>query len=153
MLSNSPAKNIVDPYIIFPLRFLRFSHEELLLTNESGEYSFIKTSDFDNLINYKLTANSSTFLNLKGKHFITDTDIEPIIDMLAVKYRSKKAFLKNFTALHMVVITARCNSRCIYCHASSESVDKNRWDMSLSTAKNVVDIIFQTPSPSIKIEG
>lgn len=145
-------KRHLNSYTILPFRFLRFPASEMLIVNEVGEYLFIKAQDFNELINYELNPYSEIFLNLKGKHFLTDTDIEPVIDMLAVKYRSKKAFLKNFTALHMIVVTARCNCNCVYCHASSEDMDKTRWDMSPPTAKKVVDMIFQTPSPVIKIE-
>jgi len=113
-------------YTILPFRFARFPNEELLLVNEVGEFLFVKSGDFNKLINYELTSYDEIFLNLKGKHFIADANIENVVDMLAIKYRTKKAFLLNFTALHMIVVTARCNSRCKYCHASSEDVDKSR---------------------------
>ena len=139
-------------YTILPFRFARFPNEELLLVNEVGEFLFVKSGDFNKLINYELTPYDEIFLNLKGKHFIADANIENVVDMLAIKYRTKKAFLLNFTALHMIVVTARCNSRCKYCHASSEDVDKSRWDMTPSVAQKVVDMVFQSPSPIIKIE-
>lgn len=83
---------------------------------------------------------------------MTNTVLAPVIELLATKYRTKKGFLRYFTTLHMMVMTHRCNHRCKYCHASSEDADKRKWDMSLGTVKNCVDIIFQTPSPSAKIE-
>ena len=54
--------------------------------------------------------------------------------------------------MHIVVVTLRCNQRCHYCHASSQSVDDTRWDMSVKTARQVVDKIMSTPSPTVKIE-
>jgi len=83
---------------------------------------------------------------------VTDTEIGPVIDMLATKYRTKKAFLNNFTALHMVVPTLRCNSNCRYCQVSRKDVSADHVDMSKATAKKVVDLIFKSPSPAIKIE-
>lgn len=142
----------MSPYTVLPFNFVRFPGRELLLVNQAGEWLFVKSDDFNRFIQDELLPSDEVFLNLKAKHFITDTDIEPVIDMLAIKYRSKKGFLRNFTVLHMVVVTARCNFTCKYCHASSEGLDKTLWDMSPSTARKVVDMIFQTPSPMIKIE-
>jgi sulfatase maturation enzyme AslB (radical SAM superfamily) len=52
----------------------------------------------------------------------------------------------------MVVVTLRCNQICSYCHASSKDVNAKNYDMDLNTARKVVDMIFESPSPSIKIE-
>jgi His-Xaa-Ser system radical SAM maturase HxsB len=144
--------NNKEPYVILPMRFMRMPHEDVLLVNEVGEYLFVKAQDFENLIGYSLDISSETFLNLKGKHMITDTNLEPVIDMLATKYRTKKGFLLKFTTLHMIVVTLRCNHKCLYCHASSEDAAANKWDMTTDTARKVVEIIFQTPSPEVKIE-
>lgn len=141
-----------DPYVILPIHFMRMPHEELLLANEVGEHLFINKQDFKKLIGYELDINSSIFLDLKAKHMVTDTDLEPVIEMLSIKYRTKKSFLLNFTTLHMVVTTARCNHKCLYCHASSEEADARKWDMTQETARKVTEIIFQTPSPNVKIE-
>lgn len=73
--------------------------------------------------------------------------------MVATKLRSRKAFLRDFTALHMVVLTGYCNCNCDYCHASSEELSSlSNENMSCSTGEKVVDMIFKTRSPSIKIE-
>jgi uncharacterized protein len=124
----------------------------VLIVNEAGEHTFIHSELFEKLINYQLDPTSPSFLSLKGKHFLTDTDLTPVINLLATKYRTKKAFLKNFTALHIVVVTLRCNQRCSYCHASSQPPGSKDWDMNHSTAINAVQTIMETPSPSIKIE-
>jgi len=141
-----------NPYILLPLRFSRFPNSKVLIVNDSGEYLFLNPVNFENLISYRLDHKSELFLNLKGKHIVTDTDITPIIDLLATKYITKKAFLQNFTYLHMVVLTLRCNHRCNYCHASSEAADKHSWDMSQDTAKKVVQMVMETPSSAVKIE-
>ena len=108
--------------------------------------------DFGKLITRKLDVNSDAFLNLKSKHIVTNTDIAPIVDMLAVKYRTKKAFLNDFTSLHMVVVTLRCNSDCQYCQVTREEKNSKQCDMTIRTAKKIVDLIFKSPSSNIKIE-
>jgi len=141
-----------EPYVLLPFRFGHFSPDRLLVVNDVGEYHFLTPAEFEDLVSYKLTPGSPLFLDLKGKHFLTDTALTPIINLLATKYRTKREFLKTFTALHMVVVTLRCNQRCNYCHASSQSPEAREWDMSLDTALQVVDKIMTTPSPIVKIE-
>ena len=141
-----------SPYKMLPFQFMRLSPDEVIIVNQAGQFTFLNNRTFEDLINYEISPSSQVFLNLKGKHFVTDTEIAPIIDLLATKFRSKKAFLKNFTALHMVVITLRCNHYCRYCQASSEAPENTQWDMSPDIARKVVDMIFQSPSPVIKIE-
>ncbi len=83
---------------------------------------------------------------------MTDSEIDLSIDLLATKYRSIKSFLRDFTSLHMMVITLRCNHKCSYCQVSSESIEAHKYDMQPETAKKIVDYIFCSPSPNIKIE-
>ena len=139
-------------YKFIPFRFKRFNEKEVFVSNLCGEFTFVSKAEFRKLINYRLNPGSKTFLDLKAKHIITDTDINPIIEILATKYRTKKSFLDNFTALHMVVPTLRCNSNCRYCQVSRKNVNATQFDMDKSTAKKIVDLIFKSPSPVIKIE-
>jgi His-Xaa-Ser system radical SAM maturase HxsB len=140
------------PYTILPFRFSRFGINQMLLVNDAGDFYFLDSANFSSFIEYHMVTSSRVFKDLKSKHFATDTHIAPVIDLISTKYRSKKAFLNNFTALHMVVITARCNHRCSYCHASSEDISSIGWDMKPAVGKKVVEMIFQSPSPNIKIE-
>jgi len=143
---------IMESYTILPFSFSRFGINQMLLVNEAGDFYFLDPPNFSSLIEYHMDTSSSAFKDLKSKHFVTDTDIEPVIDLISTKYRTKKAFLNNFTTLHMIVITARCNHRCNYCHASSEDIKAAGWDMKPEVAKKVVEMIFQSPSQNIKIE-
>ena len=138
-------------YQILPFRFMRFD-KEVLLVNEVGEFIFISENEFKKLLNYKLETKSEAFRDLKSKHIITDSDITFPTYLLATKYRTKKSFLNNFTALHIFIITLRCNQKCRYCQASSEDETKTEYDMDINTAKKCVDIAFKSPSPAIKIE-
>lgn len=139
-------------YFIFPFTFRRMPDRQLLLVNQGGEFLFISSEDFGLFINGALNKKSEIFLDLKSKHFLTDIDLETPINLLATKLRTKKGFLKNFTALHMIVVTTRCNFRCNYCHASSSSHQDKAGDMSWDTAFKTVNMIFNSPSQTIKIE-
>lgn len=45
--------------------------------------------------------------------------------------------------VHIISITRRCNKNCIYCAAKSSPLEKK--DMSVETAKKVIDFIFSIP--------
>jgi len=140
-------------YIILPFNFMRFDKDILLLVNLVGEYLFISEDDFQKLIAYDINRKfDPLYFILKAKHFIIEQMTEPAIELLAVKYRTKKDFLSHFTSLHMIEITRRCNQKCIYCQVSSQDPDKSHYDMDIETARKTVDLILMSPAKSIKIE-
>lgn len=143
---------MTEDYKILPFRFEKYNDDEYLLTNEIGEYLFISTDDFNKFVNHQLDTSSETFLNLSSKQIATTDNVEDVVNMLATKYRTKKSILRDFTTLHMVVPTLRCNSSCIYCQVARKDMDADSVDMSKETAKKIVKLIFQSPSPFIKIE-
>src|SRR5205823_12278955 len=76
----------------------------------------------------------------------------PKIDVLADRLRDRRQYLFQGPSLHIMIITLRCDQICGYCHASRTNLDQEGYDMSEETAKNVVDRILQTSSPSVTIE-
>ena len=138
-------------YTILPYRFMRFG-KDILLVNEAGEFIFMSENDFVKLRTYQLDIKDEIFLNLEIKHIVADTDPTLPIYLLATKYRTKKSFLNDFTALHIFIITLCCNQKCKYCQANSEDEARTDYDMNTGTAKKCVDMVFKSPSPAIKIE-
>lgn len=143
---------MTQPYTILPFRFSRFNEDEYLLTNDVGEYVFLRNNDFEKFIRYELNPHSEIFQDIASKQIATTDKVEDVVNMLATKFRTKKSILRNFTELHMVVPTLRCNSSCIYCQVACKNIDDHEADMTKETAKNVVKTIFESPSPYIKIE-
>ena len=139
-------------YKFLPFRFDRLPNGYIFISNEVGEFAFLASNDFSKFINKELQSESEIFLNLKAKQILTDTEIDPIIEMLATKYRTKKSFLDHFTALHMIVTTLRCNSNCSYCQVSRKDLTDKSYDLNRATSKKIVEKIFESPSPFIKIE-
>ncbi|MDR2790790.1 MAG: His-Xaa-Ser system radical SAM maturase HxsB [Campylobacteraceae bacterium] len=139
-------------YQLLPFRFDRFNNNEYLLTNDAGEFIFLENKDFLRFVKGDMRADKNIFYNLKSRQFATDQSIEPIITMLATKVRTKKSNLNDFTTLHMVVPTLRCNSNCIYCQVSKKNLTDKNVDMTQATANNVIKTIFNSPAKSIKVE-
>ena len=139
-------------YQLLPFRFERFNDEEYLLTNDVGEYIFLCNDDFHKLVNGEMDPKSDIFYDVASKQIATTDDVNDVVSMLATKFRTKKSILRDFTSLHMVVPTLRCNSSCIYCQVARKNMDDHSADMTKETAKNIVKTIFESPSPCIKIE-
>jgi His-Xaa-Ser system radical SAM maturase HxsB len=129
-------------------RFKKFKNG-YLLTNEVGEYIILKPVEFKKFLEGSLDKNSSIYRELCKKNFIKD---KLNFDNYIEKYRIKHNYLFQGPSLHIVVTTLRCNHRCIYCQASSKNLNEKNFDMSLSTAKKVVDFIFETPNQNLAIE-
>jgi len=139
-------------YSILPFQFSRPSQDDVLLVNECGDFCFLPDTVFDDFIQHKMNESSELFLNLKSKLFVTQENEEIALTKLAAKYRSKKTFLRDFTILHMMVITLRCNQKCEYCQVSCAEQDAHKYDMPIHIAKKIVDMILESPSNSLKIE-
>lgn len=142
----------MSDYTVFPFTFKYLADRKFLLVNIAGEFIILEEKFFNSFLNGGLESQSETFYNLESKQFLAREDIDLAVSLLAIKLRTRKLFLREFTSLHMIVLTCGCNCRCTYCQASSLTPDKSKIHMTRETAAKVVETIFQTPSPEIKIE-
>lgn len=141
-----------EGYRLLPFQFMRWANGEILVVNEVGEFLFLDRARFQDLIRHQLPATDPLYLDLKARHFLLDGRSNVPIELLATKYRTKKSFLDGFTKLHMFVVTLRCDHSCHYCQVSRVSANRSRYDMSEETARKAVDLMFQSPSPVLKVE-
>jgi His-Xaa-Ser system radical SAM maturase HxsB len=139
-------------YTLLPFRFMRWPDGDVLLTNDAGEYLFLDAGTFTALHQQRLSPDSNVYKDLKAKHFLADADVRLSLDLLATKFRTKKAFLEGFLKLHLFVVTLRCDHSCPYCQVSRVTEDKTRFDMSRETAARAIDLMFQSPSRALKVE-
>ncbi len=140
------------PYMIWPFNFKKFDEDSFLLVNEAGDHLFLSSAQFKSFVSYELPKSENLYQTLESSQFVSGEDIGLSVNLAATKYRTRKRFLTNFTALHMMVVTVRCNHRCRYCQVSSEAEETSKFDMSPETARRVTDCIFQAPGRDIKIE-
>ena len=138
-------------YFLLPFRFDRISDNEIIV-NEVGDYLITPVGTAKKIVDRKINENEPLFKDLMANHFISSNIIPETIDNLAVRYRTKKSFLDSFTALHIFVLTLRCNQNCIYCQASSKTIDKNKFDISYETLDYSIELMFHSPSPFLTME-
>ena len=74
------------------------------------------------------------------------------LDGLAAKWRTRNEHLDQGPGLHILVLTLRCNHKCLYCQSSAAGEGAKKTDMPLKTALKSVDFAFSSPNPAITIE-
>jgi His-Xaa-Ser system radical SAM maturase HxsB len=107
---------------------------------------------FDEFVSKKIERNSDAYIDLRSKHFLIDQSNEIAIDLLALKLRTKLSRLSDFTALHIFVVSLRCEHSCPYCQVSRQSEDKQKFDMTEEIADKAIELVFRSPSQAMKIE-
>lgn len=142
----------MSDYRILPFQFKHLSEDTVLLVNEGGDFTFLDPVTFDAFVRHRLSEQDDSFFTLKSHLFLAQEECETSLQKLAARYRTKKAFLRDFTTLHMMVITLRCNQRCEYCQVSCADEDAHMYDMGKDVAQHVIDMIFSAPTTNPKIE-
>lgn len=141
-------------YRLLPFEFKRRTNGDVLLVNECGDFVSLSAEDFKRLTEKRFVDISQAVLHsLESRHIIADEKhFQTVLQLLGNKYRSRREYLFTSTALHMLVVTLRCNHKCEYCQVSSREADAYKYDMPPEVAEKIVDLIFEAPSPTIKIE-
>jgi His-Xaa-Ser system radical SAM maturase HxsB len=139
-------------YRMLPCRFASLDDRRYVLSNDVGEHLVLTRPQLEQFVKKTVPVNSDFYGDLKSKHFLIDDDSNVAIDLLALKYRTKAQRISQFTALHLFVVTLRCDYTCQYCQVSRQTDDKLAYDMSRETAGKALSFVFQSPSPAIKIE-
>ena len=129
-------------------RFKKLDDDTYLITNDIARYSFLTKDEFSDFIGGNLQAGEK-LEELTEKCFIKN---ETYIKDMTSAYALKNKFLASGPSLHIVVTTLRCNHKCRYCHAAVAPMKAKDMDMTIDTAKKVLDTIFFTSSPNITIE-
>ncbi len=143
----------MSAYQLLPFEFKR-KNDHVLLVNECGDFVEMQPDEFQALTEKNFGAISpQTLHRLESCAFIAEErHLNTALLLAANRYRSRREYLHTSTALHMLVVTLRCNHRCEYCQVSSAEDDAYKYDMPPEVAEKVVDLVFRSPSPVLKIE-
>jgi His-Xaa-Ser system radical SAM maturase HxsB len=120
------------------------------LTNDIGDHGFLTHGEFDALLTGRLDRCApEKYTEFCGKGFIRNA-----VDLESFRNRF---FKKNYawtrgTNLHIIVVTLRCEHKCIYCQAGSSTMSDKNADMDKPTARKIVERIFESPNENITIE-
>lgn len=132
--------------------FFRFKelNGQYLITNDIGDWCFLSSQEFESFLSGKIEqAAPAKYQELQSKGFIRD---QLDFDNLSQRYAKKNAFLGQGPSLHIIVVTLRCDHKCIYCQAGSKGLSAKGLDMDTLVAQRIVDMIFESSSQKIAIE-
>jgi uncharacterized protein len=122
---------------------------DYLLTNDTGHYARLKERDFALASAGRLGEKSPLFAELAAKGFIRNR-----LDFsgLAARWKKLNAHLHYGPGLHILVLTLRCDHKCLYCQSGAVGMAAKKTDMDLRTARKCVDFAFNSPNPGITLE-
>lgn len=139
-------------YRLLPMRFLNNGDGRYIASGMAGDYIFLEREDLRAVIRHELDSSAPLYNDLLAKHLIAEPGSTVHRDLLAAKYRTRLAGLPDWTALHMFVTTLRCDHSCQYCQVSRVTDDRVSFDMTTATADKAIGLMFQSPSPYLKVE-
>ena len=139
-------------YYLLPFRFHVLGDDRELLVNDLGDYLSLPRGSVQRIVDRQICPDEELYKDLNASFFISERPLPRLLDTMAIRLATRKAFLDRFTALHIFVLTLRCNQNCIYCQASSKESCREEYDMSEDTLRSAVDLMFRSPSPSLTME-
>jgi diguanylate cyclase (GGDEF)-like protein len=137
---------------LLPFRFQRTDPGRYLVSNMVGDFLRLTEDELNRLVDLRIVPGDGLYEKAYSGHLISREGQRAQLQLLAMRLRSRMAFLRAPTALHLFVVTLRCEHSCPYCQVSRQSADRSRFDMSEETAERGLAIAFQSPSSRIKIE-
>lgn len=147
--SFNPAANSLE---LLPFRFERLNSHQVLVSNLVGDFLRLSNDELIRLVNCDVKPGEVLYEKFFSSLLICSKGQSSQKQILALRLRSRMAFLRHQTALHIFVVTLRCEHSCPYCQVSRQSTDRSRYDMTDETANRSLDVAFQSPSKRIKIE-
>ena len=111
-------------YYLLPFKFAPINGKELI-TNDFGDYLFVPGGTVSRIVNREVKEDEDLYKDLQASFII---------------------------ALHIFVVTLRCNQNCVYCQASSRVCDKKGFDMSEEDLLKSIDLMYKSPSPHVTME-
>ena len=141
-------------YETLPFRYARLPNNpgQVLVTSAVGEYLFLSESDFGKLATCNLDRSTNLYRDLRNRQIVCDSERGPFLQGLEAQHRTRKHFVDEDPALHIFVITLRCDHRCHYCQVTPRHASENGFDMDAATAEAALDRVFESRADVLTIE-
>lgn len=121
----------------------------MLVTDDWGAHILLSPEDFRRFVSGDFEKGDSLDVALKSQGLHRES-----LDFGALAKKAQERHLLHWQGpnVHTVVVTLRCNFKCLYCHASVVDPSRTDFDMTVETARRTVDFIFSTPNPELMLE-
>lgn len=151
-MASSAFDQADDRYYLMPFRFHVASDGREILVNEVGDHLWAPRGTAQALAEHRIDRDHPYYLDLRAAGFLSTEPLPALVDVYATRYRTAKAFLDDFTTLHIFVLTLRCNQSCHYCQVSRQTEDKHQYDMSEEDLERALALMFCSPAPALTVE-
>lgn len=143
-----------EGYGLMPFRYAHIPNlpDQVLVTSVVGEYIFLTKTDFQHLTENRLDRNTDLYRSLRTRQIVCDLERGPFFPGMEAQHRTRKLFTEEDPALHIFVVTLRCDHRCHYCQVSPRLPTEAGFDMTTSTADSALDRVFESCVPTLTIE-
>lgn len=135
-------------------RLLPFSFKKIdgdyLLVSDTGRYVYVSAGQFKNLMEKGVREGTELYDLLLSRQMLFTSKNSDVV--ATDKYRQQILVASRRTTLHIMVVTGRCNLRCIYCQAGASPAGQTELDMTPITAKNVIITMFTAPVHAVTLE-
>ena len=138
-------------YYLLPFHFQPMGNREIL-TNDLGDYLILPRGSVQKIVNREIQPTEDLYKDLLASFFISETPVPHLLDNMATRLATRKSFLDEFTALHIFVMTLRCNQNCIYCQASSRDSSRKGCDIKETDLLTAIDLMFRSPARHLTME-
>ncbi len=152
MKINDPELYSPKNYQLLPFRFERIGPNSCLLVNEVGEHCYLNNHELEMLVNGSLEPSCMAFQKLYSKSFVYTEENNYSLRTFCSKYKARKSFIFDGPALHIFVLTLRCENSCDYCQVTRRNPDAKKYDMPLHVARQSVYRMFECPAKNLTVE-
>lgn len=141
-------------YQLLPLRFRRLPWDpaRVFVSSAAGDWLTCQHEELVQLLNGDLPVDSALMQDLQARHIVAGPLDTLTLTPLLSQLRTRKAYLEGGPALHIVVVSLRCHHSCSYCQVSRQDTLKRQFDMRETLNAQLVERLFQWPSPTLTIE-
>lgn len=122
-----------------------------VVTNARGEYAILPHDDRAALFANRLTPDHRRYADLLALGMI-ERPGRGGLGLEAAAERTRKAFALDGPALHIFVVTLRCDHACGYCQVSRAASGAEGYDMAWPDARAAIDRVFEAPSQTLTVE-
>jgi uncharacterized protein len=137
---------------LLPLRFERLEPGTVAVANLVGDMLLLSDEELRRLVALDTRPGDGLYERACEKLLVCREGDRAWPQILAMRLRSRMAFLSSPTALHILVVTLRCEHSCPYCQVSRRSTDAGAFDMTEGYAMKALDIALSAPPTTIKLE-
>jgi His-Xaa-Ser system radical SAM maturase HxsB len=124
----------------------------VLVSNDLGDYAVLTASESAALSAGGASLPALRRMDLDARNLLHPRPPEAWSKLERAAHRTRKSFLLEGPALHIFVVTLRCDHSCQYCQVSRAKLDASGFDMSEDDAEAALDRVFESPAETLTIE-